>query len=303
MGQCDAMPRFNAPRGAPQVYEGLYSIATRNFKRAAELLLDSLSTFTTTELFSYKKFIFYTVLTAIIALDRVTLRKQVLHAPEILTVLSDIPNLGKLLNGLYSCKYGDYMDAFQHLSAVVNADMFLHRHYRYILREGRVVAYSQVGPAETPHAVAGPTPRAASQPRPSPPVRWRNAHPPRSSLSTRFRSSSSRTSRSRSTAWRLRSASPRTSSTGRCPPSSPRGASTARSTRHAARCVSPCDVCAPPLHVLPSADALLCDPCPQVARLLETNRPNVKNALYLQTIKSGDHVLNRLQRLGRIVDL
>lgn len=125
------------------MYEALYCVATRDFKRAAELFLDSLSTFTTTELFSYKKFIFYTVLTAIIALDRVTLRKQVLHAPEVLTVLSDIPHLGPLLNGLYNCKYGEYMDAFQRLSAVVSADLFLNRHYRYILREGRVVAYSQ----------------------------------------------------------------------------------------------------------------------------------------------------------------
>lgn len=122
------------------MYEALFHVATRNFKKAAELFLESLSTFTTTELFSYKKFIFYTVLTAIIALDRVTLRKkarpltpslslslllalcagacpprpsfsyprvcpQVLHAPEILTVLSDIPSLSPLLNGLYSCKY------------------------------------------------------------------------------------------------------------------------------------------------------------------------------------------------------
>ena len=80
-------------------------MATRDFKKAAELFLESLSTFSTTELFSYNTFIFYTVLTAVIALDRVTLHQKVIHAPEILTVLAAIPHLSPFLNGLYECKY------------------------------------------------------------------------------------------------------------------------------------------------------------------------------------------------------
>ena len=60
-----------------KVYEGLYCMATRNFKKAAELFLDSISTFTTYELFPYDTFIFYTVLTSIISLDRVSLKQKV----------------------------------------------------------------------------------------------------------------------------------------------------------------------------------------------------------------------------------
>lgn len=60
-----------------KVYEGLYCMATRNFKKAAELFLDSISTFTTYELFAYDTFIFYTVLTSIISLDRVSLKQKV----------------------------------------------------------------------------------------------------------------------------------------------------------------------------------------------------------------------------------
>lgn len=60
-----------------KVYEGLYCMSTRNFKRAANLFLDSISTFTTYELFPYDTFIFYTVLTSIISLDRVSLKQKV----------------------------------------------------------------------------------------------------------------------------------------------------------------------------------------------------------------------------------
>ncbi|KAL5058706.1 hypothetical protein RYX36_030310 [Vicia faba] len=62
-----------------KVYEGLYCMSTRNFEKAATLFLDSISTFTTYELFPYDTFIFYTVLTSIITLDRVSL-KQKRHA-------------------------------------------------------------------------------------------------------------------------------------------------------------------------------------------------------------------------------
>ena len=60
-----------------KVYEGLYCMSTRNFKKAADLFLDSTSTFTTYDLFPYDTFIFYTVLASIISLDRVSLKQKV----------------------------------------------------------------------------------------------------------------------------------------------------------------------------------------------------------------------------------
>ncbi|CAH8391764.1 unnamed protein product [Eruca vesicaria subsp. sativa] len=41
----------------------------------------------------------------------------------------------------------------------------------------------------------------------------------------------------------------------------------------------------------------------KVAGVLETNRPDAKNALYQATIKQGDFLLNRNQKLSRVVDL
>ena len=74
-----------------KVYEGLYCMSTRNFKKAANLFLDSISTFTTYELFPYDTFIFYTVLTSIISLDRVSLKQKV-H-PQIFIRLGFLPFL------------------------------------------------------------------------------------------------------------------------------------------------------------------------------------------------------------------
>lgn len=41
----------------------------------------------------------------------------------------------------------------------------------------------------------------------------------------------------------------------------------------------------------------------KVAGILETNRPDAKNALYQSTIKQGDLLLNRIQKLSRVIDV
>lgn len=80
-------------------------MATRDFASAAALLLDSLATFSASELCSYNQFVFYTIVTAVVALDRVALKARVIDTPEILAVLGQLPNMDAFLNGLYSCRY------------------------------------------------------------------------------------------------------------------------------------------------------------------------------------------------------
>jgi 26S proteasome regulatory subunit N7 len=41
----------------------------------------------------------------------------------------------------------------------------------------------------------------------------------------------------------------------------------------------------------------------KVAGVLETNRPDARNAFYQATIKQGDFLLNRIQKLSRVIDL
>ncbi|GLJ11204.1 hypothetical protein SUGI_0146480 [Cryptomeria japonica] len=209
-----------------KVYEGLYCMSTRNFKKAAELFLDSISTFTTYELFPYDVFIFYTVLTSIISLDRVSLKQKVVDAPEILTVISKIPHLSDFLNSLYLCQYKSFFIAFAGLTDQIKLDRYLHPHFRYYMREVRTVVYSQF-----------------------------------------LESYKSVTMEAMAKAF---------------------GVSVDFIDTELSRFIA--------------AGKLHCK-IDKVAGVLETNRPDAKNALYQATIKQGDFLLNRIQKLSRVIDL
>nr|KJB51170.1 hypothetical protein B456_008G204800 [Gossypium raimondii] len=209
-----------------KVYEGLYCMSTRNFKKAANLFLDSISTFTTYELFPYDTFIFYTVLTSIISLDRVSLKQKVVDAPEILTVIGKIPHLSEFLNSLYNCQYKSFFLAFAGLTEQIKMDRCLHLHFRFYMREIRTVVYSQF-----------------------------------------LESYKSVTIEAMAKAF---------------------GVTVEFIDQELSRFIA--------------AGKLHCK-IDKVAGVLETNRPDAKNALYQVTIKQGDFLLNRIQKLSRVIDL
>lgn len=209
-----------------KVYEGLYCMSTRNFKTAASLFLDSISTFTTYELFPYDTFIFYTVLTSIISLDRVSLKQKVVDAPEILTVIGKVPHLSEFLNSLYGCQYKSFFVAFSGLTEQIKLDRFLQPHFRYYMREVRTVVYSQF-----------------------------------------LESYKSVTMEAMATAF---------------------GVTVDFIDQELSRFIA--------------AGKLHCK-IDKVAGVLETNRPDARNAFYQSTIKQGDFLLNRIQKLSRVIDL
>ncbi|KHG19496.1 hypothetical protein F383_05500 [Gossypium arboreum] len=209
-----------------KVYEGLYCMATRNFKKATDLFLGSISTFTTYELFPYETFIFYSVLTSIISLDRVSLKQKVVDAPEILTVIRKIPNLSEFLNALYDCQYKSFFLAFAGLTEHIKLDRYLHPHFRFYMREVRTVVYSQF-----------------------------------------LESYKSVTIEAMAKAF---------------------GVTVEFIDLELSRFIA--------------AGKLHCK-IDKVAGVLETNRPDAKNALYQATIKQGDFLLNRIQKLSRVIDL
>ncbi|KAJ1328842.1 hypothetical protein BSLG_009886 [Batrachochytrium salamandrivorans] len=69
-------------RNRLKVYEGIYRISIRDFKGAINMLLDSLATFTSTELMEYKDFVRYTVLTAALTLPRPEFKSKVVNARD-----------------------------------------------------------------------------------------------------------------------------------------------------------------------------------------------------------------------------
>ncbi|KAK7916737.1 hypothetical protein WMY93_012498 [Mugilogobius chulae] len=88
-------------RNRLKVYQGLYCVAIRDFKQAAELFLDTVSTFTSYELMDYKTFVTYTVYVCMIALKRPDLREKVIKGAEILEVLHSLPAVRQYLFSLY----------------------------------------------------------------------------------------------------------------------------------------------------------------------------------------------------------
>lgn len=83
-------------------------MAIRDFKTAADLFLETISTFTSYELMDYVDFVRYTVIVSMFALPRNELKEKVIKGAEIQEVLHSQPELRKYMMSLYECKYGDF---------------------------------------------------------------------------------------------------------------------------------------------------------------------------------------------------
>ena len=64
-------------RNRLKVYSGLQLLSIRSFKKASELLLDAMPTFTATELIDYDEFVTLCVLAGVFALERKDLKSKV----------------------------------------------------------------------------------------------------------------------------------------------------------------------------------------------------------------------------------
>lgn len=135
-------------RNRYKTYNGLYLMSTRNFSEAAELLIDSLSTFTSTEIATYEEIAQYAVLCGAISLDRVDLKRKVIDSPEVLSLLPTTPELEPLTmmtNSLHTCEYGTYFKALAQVEdEFLRVSRYLAAHAAYYVREMRRKAYAQL---------------------------------------------------------------------------------------------------------------------------------------------------------------
>ena len=126
-----------------KVFEGVYCMLIRDFNRAADLFISSIATFTCTELLEYKQFIFYSVLMGLITQDRKTIKKEIIHSPDVLSVIREIPNLKTYAESFYNCEYKSFFTSFVEILDSVKKDKYLGSHIDYVSREMRLVAYRQ----------------------------------------------------------------------------------------------------------------------------------------------------------------
>ena len=113
----------------------------RDLKQAASLFVSSVATFTCVELLDYKTFVFYSVVTAMVTLDRKAVRKEVIHSPDILAVIREIPHLKQFLDSFYNCEYKSFFEAFAEVIELIRKDKYLGQHTSYYVKEMRLVAY------------------------------------------------------------------------------------------------------------------------------------------------------------------
>ncbi|XP_068451320.1 26S proteasome non-ATPase regulatory subunit 6 [Clinocottus analis] len=213
-------------RNRLKVYQGLYCVAIRDFKQAAELFLDTVSTFTSYELMDYKTFVTYTVYVCMIALKRPDLREKVIKGAEILEVLHGLPSIRQYLFSLYECRYSVFFQSLATVEQEMKKDWLFAPHYRYYVREMRIQAYSQL-----------------------------------------LESYRSLTLGYMAQAF---------------------GVSTEFIDQELSRFIA--------------AGRLHCK-IDKVNEIVETNRPDSKNWQYQETIKKGDLLLNRVQKLSRVINM
>lgn len=135
-------------RNRYKTYNGLYLMSTRQFDKAADLLIDSLATFTSTEISTYDEIVEYAVLCGAIALDRVDLKRKVVDSPEALSLLPNNPMLEPLTtmtNSLYTCDYDSYFKALARVEEeFLRKSRYTAPHSSYYVREMRRKAYAQL---------------------------------------------------------------------------------------------------------------------------------------------------------------
>uniref|UniRef100_A0A674MSA8 26S proteasome non-ATPase regulatory subunit 6 n=1 Tax=Takifugu rubripes TaxID=31033 RepID=A0A674MSA8_TAKRU len=209
-------------RNRLKVYQGLYCVAIRDFKQAAELFLDTVSTFTSYELMDYKTFVTYTVYVCMIALKRPDLREKVdRFGSSILAVFAIMTALKFLFCLLFASIFFLSTNAQE-----MKRDWLFAPHYRYYVREMRIQAYSQL-----------------------------------------LESYRSLTLGYMAEAF---------------------GVSTEFIDQELSRFIA--------------AGRLHCK-IDKVNEIVETNRPDSKNWQYQETIKKGDLLLNRVQKLSRVINM
>ncbi|CAN8070961.1 unnamed protein product [Agarophyton chilense] len=213
-------------RNRLKVYEATYLVSRRDINGAALLLLDSLQTFSATELYDYQTFVFYTVITSMISVDRPTLKSKVADAPEILSVVLENDTLNRFLSALIDCDYRKYTATLPEILDICGKDRYLSTHKNYIGRELRVVSYTQFLSSYQSVTLAA--------------------------MCKNF------------------------------------GVGTKYMDGELSRFIS--------------AGRLNCK-IDMVGGVVETTRPDAKNALYHNTIKQGDVLLNRIQNLSRVIDI
>jgi 26S proteasome regulatory subunit N7 len=130
-------------RNRLKIYEAIAAMQARRFSKSAGLFIQTLSTFSSFEIFDFEQYIFYTVVSAMLTLDRVSLKEKIIDSSEVLSVINKIPHLQAFLNAFYDGDYKSFFTQLLPLTDRIYKDRTLNPHARWFTKEMRVKAYTQ----------------------------------------------------------------------------------------------------------------------------------------------------------------
>lgn len=135
-------------RNRYKTYKGVHSLAIRDFKTAAPLLVDSLATFTSTELTSYENIATYAFVAGLFAFERTDLKTKIIDSPELLSLMTTTPalqSISSLSISLYTSEYKSYFPyLLETYDKVLLSSKYLNQHADYFVREMRRKVYNQL---------------------------------------------------------------------------------------------------------------------------------------------------------------
>lgn len=128
-------------RNRLKVYEGIYRVYIRDFKRGSELLLDSITTFASGELLSFRDFIFVTCIASLPVLPRQQLKQRIVDSPEVIS--ADVSDMYGLITAIHGCRYGEVFPALDAVCQHQRRVTYVSPHVNYFFREARVLVFTQ----------------------------------------------------------------------------------------------------------------------------------------------------------------
>jgi 26S proteasome regulatory subunit N7 len=131
-------------RNRLKAYRGVFELSRRQFNEAAGVLLDTLSTFTSTELCSYADVVRYAMTAGLIALPRTEIKSRMMDAPEVLALQTEMPDLVACVNSLYLSDYKTFFTSLGSVQQTMLADRYLYKHAQFYVLALRVKAYNQL---------------------------------------------------------------------------------------------------------------------------------------------------------------
>jgi len=130
-------------RNRLKVYQGVLHLQAREFQKASDRFLETLSSFNADELFSYTQHVQYAVVSGALTLSRPDLLAKLIDSPEVRSVSGERPDLLRFLETLYEGEYAQFLIVLIQLVDALAGDEKLGRHAAFYGREMRVKAYAQ----------------------------------------------------------------------------------------------------------------------------------------------------------------